>query len=339
MVEIAWDVNNLCILTNSGLPSLACGEDVYDEDDCCCFLDPSIAYDAGTTYSDGDMCEVTDEGADNGQYEYKNPASSSGNKPPNQAYWDRKTDVVSCGNTNWNSVVNFGGPSGTPAKYVLVFEGLKKCNDASFDATLILTRQSAGTPCYGGDCCWSGAHPDDAYIFGSIQLRYDEPPQTLILLAPVIGQSSFRYETDACDIKDTTGGANELVCDPGQAGKEGTAKWWPLWKTMYIHSCVGSATSSGCGGGEEKAQVIVTIKDEDGNTVENALVKYSWSGVISGNDTAITGTGGSSGQATSVTDCTGLSGDIVVTVDSVVKEQYGYVAADNNCDGDTVAVN
>lgn len=88
----------------------------FASNDCCCFLDPATnAYDSAHSYSIDDLCEksgLTWKSLQNGNLDHTPETSPT--------WWTQVSDIVSCGNVNWNSISPFGGPGKTPFLYKAV---------------------------------------------------------------------------------------------------------------------------------------------------------------------------------------------------------------------------
>ncbi|MFC2140882.1 PKD domain-containing protein [Acidobacteriota bacterium] len=83
-----------------------------------------------------------------------------------------------------------------------------------------------------------------------------------------------------------------------------------------------------------KSSAVVTIWDTNNNPVANATVSITWSGVVSGSDSGITG---AAGTVTFVSDKVKSTGPFTITVDNVTHATMSYNPALNNETSDTAS--
>jgi len=124
MVTAAWDTSNLVALYRDGVQCTSCCSEFIPgdppgsaTDDCCCFLDPATpAWDAITTFNEGDLVESGGNTYESEQDDNLNHAVGDGD------WWTAVSTNVSCGNADWDSVPPFGGPKRTPLYYTLTYK-------------------------------------------------------------------------------------------------------------------------------------------------------------------------------------------------------------------------
>ena len=81
------------------------------------------------------------------------------------------------------------------------------------------------------------------------------------------------------------------------------------------------------------ATAVITIKDTDGNVVPNATVDVTWSGVVSGSDSDVTGSGGTVSFKSAKKKSTGT---FTITVNNVTHAVMSYNPALNNETSDSI---
>jgi hypothetical protein len=82
-----------------------------------------------------------------------------------------------------------------------------------------------------------------------------------------------------------------------------------------------------------EATAVITIKDTDGNVVPDATLFVTWSGVVSGTDSGITG---GDGTVTFKSNKQKSTGPFTITVDNVTHATLNYNPALNNETSDSI---
>jgi uncharacterized repeat protein (TIGR02543 family) len=103
-------------------------------------------------------------------------------------------------------------------------------------------------------------------------------------------------------------------------------------RTMHVTDIAMSVVSSS---GGKSAQAVVTVRDNLGNPVAGAIVKGSWSGIVTG---GVTGTTGADGKAVFTSKKTKKKGTITFTVTGVSKSGYVYNPAQNLETKDSISI-
>ncbi len=178
------------------------------------------------------------------------------------------------------------------------------------------------------------------------------------------GQEGYYYYSGTSPAAAHVSGAAALVkaCDPTLTNAEireilqSTAVdlGEPGWDPLYGHGRVDafSAVGAACGappvciyvydismsvlkkGKKYWANAVITIMDTLGNPVPNATVYIVWSGVVSGNDSGITG---ANGTVTFVSPQSKFPGPFIITVVNVTHPTFPYCPEFNNETSDSIS--
>lgn len=124
MVQVAWDVDNLRVLTRNGIICETCCAQ-YTTGDHCCFLNPNAPLWSNlTTYAKGE--EVKQSGWVN--YIFRSKMDGNINHPPGTSpTWWLKSTEEACDNAYWDNYPPYYGVGRTPMYLKLTAYGIKLC--------------------------------------------------------------------------------------------------------------------------------------------------------------------------------------------------------------------
>jgi len=141
-------------------------------------------------------------------------------------------------------------------------------------------------------------------------------------LTGLTANTTYTYTVESTDGSGNTGTAGPFTFTTLDEGGGGDAY-------MYVYSI---DMALGARGRNILAYATVTIVDSDGNPVSGATVSGSWSGVVSGSASGITGTDGS---VTLASPKTKTSGTFTFTVGDVTGT-LPYWPSENNVDSGSI---
>lgn len=232
-MQVGWDVDNLKLLVKDGkVCESCCGVNQEYGNDCCCFMDDdTLAWSSGTTYALDALAESSGK-------TYKSLQNSNLNHAVSDAsWWVKVSDIVDCGNANWNSYAPFGGVGKTPLYYTFSMTGIMGsyplaqgpplwCTDKGLypDTTWTLTQDATDK------CLWK------YYLAGSfeIYLYLNSSGYTRATITDrSLGPASVIFDTytayASCKISSTLANGLTRACQGagGNYGYGGTVTYYP----------------------------------------------------------------------------------------------------------------
>ncbi len=171
---------------------------------------------------------------------------------------------------------------------------------------------------------WTTNEPADSYVDYGVDTAYNSALVTShsMELTGLTANTTYTYTVESTDGSGNTGTAGPFTFTTLDEGGGGDAY-------MYVYSI---DMALGARGRNILAYATVTIVDSDGNPVSGATVSGSWSGVVSGSASGITGTDGS---VTLASPKTKTSGTFTFTVGDVTGT-LPYWPSENNVDSGSI---